>query len=88
MKRSRNIAIALFASVLAAGVFVFMVNGKVANGGGSLRLSIPLVAIALLGFILVGGLMIGIATMKSNDGHMGLDAGKGRVWSEEHQHWH
>ena len=44
--------------------------------------------IALLGFILVGGLMIGIATMKSNDGHMGLDAGKGRVWSDEHQHWH
>jgi hypothetical protein len=44
--------------------------------------------IALLGFILVGGLMIGIATMKSSDGHMGLDAGKGRVWSDEHQHWH
>jgi len=44
--------------------------------------------IALLGLILVGGLIIGIATMKGSKDHMGLDAGKGRVWSEEHQHWH
>ena len=44
--------------------------------------------IALLGLILVGGLAIGIATIKSNKGHTGLDSGKGRVWSEEHQHWH
>ena len=57
------------------------------NKSASMPLSQKLL-IALLGFILVGGLMIGIATMKSNDGHMGPDAGKGRVWSDEHQHWH
>ena len=59
MKRSRNIAIVLFASALVAGVFVFMVNGNVANGGGSLRLSIPLVGIALLGFMLLAVMLLG-----------------------------
>ncbi len=58
MKRSRYIAIALSASALVAGVVVFMANSKVANGGGSLRLSNPLVAIALLGFILLAVLLL------------------------------
>ena len=53
MERTRNIAIILAASVLVAGVAVFMMIRLVANGGGSLRMSFPLVAIALVGLVLL-----------------------------------
>lgn len=53
MERSRNIAITLAASVLVVGVVVFAMIHPGANGGGSLRLSFPLVAIALLGLVLL-----------------------------------
>lgn len=42
---------------------------------------------ALIGIIVVGGLIIGISTMTGED-HSGLGPGEGRVWSDEHQHWH
>jgi len=44
--------------------------------------------IVLLGLIVVGGLAIGIGTMDDANDHGGLEPGKGRVWSDEHQHWH
>ena len=53
MERTRNIAIILAASALVAGVAVFLMIRPVANGGGSLRMSFPLVAIALLGLVLL-----------------------------------
>ena len=57
------------------------------NKSAAMPLSQKLIA-ALVGLILIGGLIIGIATMTGSKDHMGLDAGKGRVWSDEHQHWH
>ena len=58
MERSRNIAIILAASALVAGVVVFMMMGSGTNGGGSLRLSLPLVAIALIGFVLLAVMLL------------------------------
>lgn len=58
MERSRNIAIALAASALVAGVVVFIITRSGSNGGGTLGLAFPIVLVALIAFVLLAIVLI------------------------------
>jgi hypothetical protein len=43
--------------------------------------------IAVIAVVVGGGLVLGLTALL-NDEHLGVPAEQGKVWSEEHQHWH
>ena len=45
-----------------------------------------LIALAVL--IFLAGIIVAVGTFVSNEPVTGSGPGPGRVWSEEHQHWH
>ena len=55
------------------------------NRRDAMPLSQKLLA-ALIGLVLLTGVIIGIGVIR--DDHAGSGPGPGKVWSEEHQHWH
>jgi hypothetical protein len=44
--------------------------------------------IAIIAVILLGGLFAVFASFRAGDQGVGQSPGAGKVWSEEHQHWH
>ena len=41
----------------------------------------------VIALVVGGGIVLGLTAILSDD-HIGVPAEDGKVWSEEHQHWH